>query len=257
MCYPGYMKRILIIQNRISPEAIATEQEAYRIACGETVELTFLSSLDESLSWTSPEEALEGYDGVILGGSRELDFDGGRENGDPFKILAFLISSRAKNLAGYALVHKVPLLGICFGHQIIGKIRGGAVLKDDTQSKRGTFAITRTPEGAQDALFKHLPETFDVQYGHNDSVTELPEGATLLASGKNCHFSALRYGKNNYTFQFHPELTGEMLLTSIKNNTDLLPRGTKNAEDIVRSSPDASRIIPLWVKHIVHASQPQ
>lgn len=246
------MKRILVIQSRINPESIAQEQEAYRSACGNNAELTFLSSLDESLSWTEPEEVLEEYNGVILGGSREFDFDGGRASGDPFRILAMLISSRAKNLAGYALTHKIPLLGICFGHQIIGGIRGGAVQNDKTQAKRGTFAITRTAEGKTDALFKHLPNTFDVQYGHHDSITQLPEGAVVLATGTNCHFAALRYGDNNYTMQFHPELTADMLAHTLNTNTELLPENVSKAEEIVHATPFASKIIPLWLEHIVH-----
>lgn len=248
------MKRILIIQSRINPETITSEQEAYRLACGDEAELTFLSSLDESLSWTNPEEVFEEYDGVILGGSRELDFDGGRKSSDPFKILAMLIASRAKNLAGYALTHEIPLLGICFGHQIIGSIRNGNVQNDKAQAKRGTFAVRKTAEGKTDALFKHLPDTFDVQYGHNDSITQLPDDAVLLAVGKTCHFAALRYGKNNYTMQFHPELTAEMLTETLNTNTDLLPKGVTNAKDIVHPTPSASKIIPLWLEHIVRTN---
>lgn len=245
-------KRILVIQSRINPESIAAEQEAYRLACGSDIELSFLSSLDESLSWSYPEEVFEDYNGVILGGSRELDFDGGRKKSDPFKILAMLVASRSKNLASYALEHTIPLLGICFGHQIIGTLRNGNVQNDKSQAKRGTFTITQTADGAHDALFKHLPKTFDVQYGHNDSITQLPTGATLLASAPNCHFAALRYGKNNYTMQFHPELTAEMLTASFQTYPELLPKGIKRAADIVHATPVASTIIPLWIKHIVH-----
>ena len=71
-----------------------------------------------------------------------------------------------------------------------------------------------------------------LQYAHKDSVTKLPAGATLLAEGPKCKFSALRYGDTAYTLQFHPEI--ERL-----ESTDHGP-----------ASPHASRIIPLWIERV-------
>lgn len=52
---------------------------------------------------------------------------------------------------------------------------------------------------------------FNAQYIHKDAVTTLPEGAHVVASAPNCSFAALRYGKNRYTFQFHPEFDRETM----------------------------------------------
>jgi GMP synthase (glutamine-hydrolysing) len=221
------------------------------LALGGSAELTYLSSLDESLSWKKPEEVLDGYDGVIFGGSRDYDFDGGRKIDDPFRILAMLIFSRTRNLIRLALAKDMPGMGICFGHQVTANMFGGKVENDVEQSKRGTFRVTLTDEGRKDIVFKSLPESFDAQYAHKDSVTKMPGGATLLARGDHCCFSALRYGNSMYTVQFHPEMTAERLSLTINSNKGSLPLGIKTVEEIVRPTPDALQILPLWLHRVV------
>ena len=225
------MKKILVVQSRTSEARIERERENYRRVIAEKAEATFLSSVDEKLAWTTPEEILQGFDGVIFGGSSDFDFHGGRPDDDPVRLMSLIILSRAKNLVTYALQQKIPLLGICYGHQIVANIYGGAVGNDKEQSKFGSYEVQLTEAGKEDALFKDMPESFVAQYAHKDSVTKLPEGATLLASSKGCRFSALRYGAHAYTMQFHPEVT----------HFDDLPLA-------YRDSFEASNIIPLWIE---------
>ena len=104
---------------------------------------------------------------------------------------------------------------------------------DETQSKSGSHEVHLTEEGSSDKLFKTLPKSFVAQYWHKDSVTNLPEGAMILATRPSCRFSALRYGDNVYTTQFHPEVER---ITSDENP---------------KPSPEASRLIPLWIERIV------
>lgn len=247
------MKRILLVQNPSDDSVLEREQKNYQVALGEGVALTHLSSLDTVLSKKDPEEILAGFSGVIFGGSRDYDFDGGRKMDDPFRILALFISERTKNLIRHALMEDIPGLGICFGHQMTANLFGSEVRHDPAQSNRGTGLVTLTEDGTRDVLFKNLPPTFDAQYGHKDSVMRLPKGATLLATGDRCHFSALRYGESMYTVQFHPEITAERMIKSMNSHSDSLPVGIKNATEVVRDSKHASKIIPLWLKYIVGA----
>ena len=231
------MKRIFVIQSRTSPASIENEQKNYRRCMDGLAEIEFLSALDEMFSRVTVEEILDGVDGIIFGGSSDFDFHGGRSEDDPARIMSLMLLSRMKNLVTYSLAARVPMLGVCYGHQLIANMFGGEVSNDKEQSKFGSFNVELTEAGKSDPLFGMLPLKFVAQYAHKDSVTKLPTGATLLASSIGCRFSALRYGSNAYTMQFHPEV--------IRWND--LPLEYLD-------SPEASTIIPMWLERCVKIS---
>lgn len=247
------MKKILIIQSRKRPEMVLAEQGEYTRAADNLAELVFLSSLDSHLEWASPEKILQGFDGVILGGSGEFDFDGGREAEDPARVTSKEIVGRLQPTVGYIMEHNMPLLGVCYGHQIVSEVLGVRVVNDHEQKKVGSFPVTLTEEGKKDPLFSALPETFMAQYGHKDSLQALPAAAVLLASGERCRTSALRYGSVAYTVQFHPELTAEDVKWKLQNSPGYLPEGV-DVESLVKVSPEASTIIPHFIEQIVRGS---
>ncbi len=227
------MKKILLVQSRRTPVRVERERENFRRAIGSTAELDFVSALDEKLSWQSPRDLLAGFDGVIFGGSSDFDFHGGRPDDDPVRIISTMILGRTRNIVAHALEHKIPTLGVCFGHQIIGQMHRGMVTNDREQSKFGAYEVFLTDDGKRDRLFGALPEHFFAQYAHKDSVTNTPDGGTLLATGPACKFAVLRYGDVVYTCQFHPEI--------------------EKFEESDRESPEASQIVQLWIKKIVGA----
>lgn len=234
MVYKG-MRKILLVQSRITEARVERERDNFTRAAGGSAELGFLSALDEHLAWTTPEKLLKGYDGVIFGGSSDFDFHGGRPDGDPVRLMSMMILSRAKNIVSYAMANDIPTLGVCFGHQIIGNMHDGMVTNDREQSKMGAYEVTVTEEGKKDPLFSALPERFFAQYAHKDSVTNLPIGAVLLATGDACRFSALRYGRRVHTVQFHPEVLK-------------MPRGPEH------DTPESSAIVRLWIERVVGMS---
>lgn len=244
------MKKILVIQSRKRPEMIQAERGEYRRAIPEQYEIGFISSLDESIEWESPSVVLDSYDAVILGGSGEFDFDGGREKGDIACITSQVISTRLKTLIKYVIENNFPLLGICYGHQIVSAVLGVKVVNDHTQKKVGSYEVSLTNEGRSDTLFSKLPETFIAQYGHKDSLSALPQGAVVLATGDRCRTSALRIGRHVYTMQFHPELTAEDSLRKLSCSPGYLPEGV-DVTSIIKPSVEASRIIPLFIENVV------
>lgn len=92
-----------------------------------------------------------------------------------------------------AVAAKVPMVGICFGHQIIAQALGGKVEKYP-----GGWAI-----GAQDYQLDGQPITLNAW--HQDQVTTLPEGATCIGGNGFCENAILQYGDEALTVQAHPE----------------------------------------------------
>lgn len=238
------MKKILLVQSRAQFERAQKERENFTRALEGVADLDCLSAIDERLAWMYPDDLLRNYDGVIFGGSSDFDFHGGREERDPARLVSFIILSRVRNIISYVLSEKFPLLGVCFGHQIIAQMHGGNVSNDPEQGKFGSYEVTLNEEGKKDRLFSTLPETFYAQFAHKDSTTQLPKGATVLGSAKNCRYSILRYNEKAYTLQFHPEIERVEMTSDIP----------VEKIDEFHPSPEASNITARWVERIVSDS---
>lgn len=229
---------------------LETEQREFRAAVPKDVQLDFVSALDVTKSWDAPETLIAGYDGVILGGSGEFSLHANKDESETERKVAREILARLQPLIAHVLENDVPTLGVCFGHQLIAESRGGMIVSDSDQKKSGSHDVRLTSDGMSDVLFMGFPEQFVAQYGHKDSVTSLPQRATLLAVGDSCKFSALRYGSHVYTVQFHPEMTREDTILRFKNSPGYLPEGME-PEDVVRESHEASKIIACFVERVV------
>jgi GMP synthase (glutamine-hydrolysing) len=100
---------------------------------------------------------------------------------------------------------RIPLLGVCFGHQLLASALGGEVRKHPAGRTLGTIQIR--VHASDDPLFAGLPETFDVNVSHEDHVAIRPKGddITHLASAAHDEFHAFRVGDRGWGVQFHPE----------------------------------------------------
>ncbi|WP_299354561.1 type 1 glutamine amidotransferase [uncultured Shimia sp.] len=125
--------------------------------------------------------SIEDADGWLITGSKH----GAYEDHDWIPPLEDLIREIA-NIGD-------PLIGVCFGHQIIAQALGGKVEKF-----AGGWAV-----GRQTYDFGGVEMAFNAW--HQDQVTERPEGAVVLASNDFCENAALIYGDQILTIQPHPE----------------------------------------------------
>ncbi|WP_298692844.1 glutamine amidotransferase [uncultured Sulfuricurvum sp.] len=100
---------------------------------------------------------------------------------------------------------QIPLLAICYGHQLLAKAMGGVSGYHNDGMEIGTVEIQTTPHAHEDALFRDFPENFMGHTIHSQTVMTLPEGAVRLAFNGHDSNHAFRIGERAWGVQFHPE----------------------------------------------------
>jgi GMP synthase (glutamine-hydrolysing) len=110
-----------------------------------------------------------------------------------------------------AVEQKIPLLGVCFGHQILAQAVGGCVDYHPEGREIGTVAVELTEEGRRDPLLGYLPDTFKAHVTHAQTVIRLPANARRLAANAYESHHAFRVGECAWGVQFHPEFTANIM----------------------------------------------
>jgi GMP synthase-like glutamine amidotransferase len=106
----------------------------------------------------------------------------------------------------------VPLVGICFGHQMIAQALGGEVVKSDRGWGIGlhSYQIDEARDWMGDA-----PAQVDIYAFHQDQVVSLPPQASVFSSSEFCPYAGLSYGESIITIQAHPEFEEDYELALI------------------------------------------
>jgi len=107
-------------------------------------------------------------------------------------------------LIGAAIEHETPVLGICLGAQILA-IAAGANLHVAPSREFGYTEVTPTEEGLADELLSVYDPSARVFHWHEDTF-DLPNGASLLATGEVVANQAFRLGRHAWGLQFHCEV---------------------------------------------------
>ncbi len=160
----------------------------------------------ELIPWDRAEELLPKLrpQGIILSGSPHSVYEAG-----------------APTLPAAVLDAGVPVLGICYGLQLLAHTLGGQVV--GSREREYGAATVEIGEGyAGSALFRGLPTTFQVWMSHGDRVERLPHGFLAIAHSANSPLAAIADEQRRlYGIQFHPEvvhtpLGGQLLENFVK-----------------------------------------
>lgn len=138
-----------------------------------------------------------------------------------------VFSVRAPKFNPEIFKQNIPLLGICYGHQLIAHYFGGRVIPLQIKEYGKTLSYIKDKKD----LFKDLKDKEIVWMSHGDSIEKTPPGFKVLASTKNCAIAAMGdRRKKVYSTQFHPEVTH-----------------TKRGQDILRNFVfEVCKLKPDW-----------
>jgi GMP synthase (glutamine-hydrolysing) len=208
-------------------------------------------AIEIHLAFDKPKHTLTGYDGMVVSGSPRSLVQGHIE---PWMDEAADFVRRADD-AG------VPVLGVCFGHQLIGYAFGGCVRQNPNGWEVGTVDIQVTDDGAADPLFANLPRRLRVNQSHRDEVEALGPRAKILATGPHTEHQAIAIGDHVRGVQFHPEMDAPVIRKVLAHRRGLLSADAQrrarpnfcvdrliaNASD----TPDGERVLVNFVDHFV------
>ncbi|GHC03346.1 glutamine amidotransferase [Thermomonas carbonis] len=144
----------------------------------------------------------------------------------------------------------LPLLGICYGHQLIAHALGGEVGANEAGREMGTVRIHLHPAAQEDPLFAGLADPFAAQATHLQSVLRPPADAIVLAHNDHDACHAFRWGRAAWGVQFHPEFSAGHMRGYIRARHDALARENRCGKQLageVHAAPQARRILRRFV----------
>jgi GMP synthase (glutamine-hydrolysing) len=145
---------------------------------------------------------LDGFDGMLVLGGPQSAMDDEATSPELVGV---------RTLLRQALDADFPTLAICLGAQLLADVGGGRVRKGIDGPEVGALLVAKRDAADADPVFGPLPLSPDVIQFHHDEISELPRGATLLASSPMYANQAFRVGRHVYGLQFHIETTPEIV----------------------------------------------
>lgn len=142
-------------------------------------------------------------------------------------------SEQTANWLADAVKAEVPVLGVCYGHQLLAHALGGEVGFHPRGRETGTHQVELLDTALEDRLFKGLPRQFPAQLTHRQSVLRLPENAVLLGQNEFEAHQAFRMGPCAWGVQFHPEFSSDVMRAYLE----------VQAPDLVKEGLDANALL--------------
>jgi len=144
----------------------------------------------------------------------------------------------------------IPVLAICYGHQLVAKALGGESGFHPKGPEPGTVEVITTEQAATDELFHALPKSFRVNVAHSQTVLQKPSTAVVLAANNFEPHQALRMG-NIWSVQFHPEFNRETTQFYVREIAEQIRDHQGDVEAIYRNcqdTPDSELLLKRFVE---------
>jgi GMP synthase (glutamine-hydrolysing) len=216
----------------------------------------------EFASWIA-----RGAGDIWRGGWAEHDLRTSESFPDPTAYAAVIITGSIASVTEEALWMKsaaayiraivgsrTPLLGICFGHQLMAYALGGEVQPNPRGREIGTVALSMSGD---DPIVAGLPRLIAVNSSHLDTVKVLPPGAAVIASTVLDDHAIVAFGEAARGVQFHPEMDEHVMRGYVQARRACLLEAGLDAEAILAQASDtpvAREILRNFIRHFVLAS---
>ncbi|MEH6824629.1 MAG: glutamine amidotransferase [Motiliproteus sp.] len=144
-----------------------------------------------------------------------------------------------------------PILGVCYGHQLMGQAFGGLAGHHLGGPEVGTVEITCTTAADNDLLFTHLPKSFAVHVTHHQTILKLPDNAVILAANQHDPHQAVRFGDRIWGVQFHPEFTAGVTRDYINQQRDALSEHEQDSTHLLKqvsNTPENNALLRRFSK---------
>ncbi len=126
---------------------------------------------------------------------------------------------------------KIPVLGICYGHQLLAKAMGGKVDFHPQGIEIGTVGIEMVDNDPSDPIFNGIQGSFSAHVCHSQTVTKLPGDAICIASNEYESTHAFKIGSSASGVQFHPEYDARIMRAYTQN---MAPSIEGSGQDVTR-----------------------
>jgi GMP synthase (glutamine-hydrolysing) len=157
-----------------------------------------------------------------------------------------------------AVERNIPLLGICYGHQLLAYAFGGSVGNNPNGREFGTVQVDLDEHAKSDPLLGAFSTPIKVHVSHIQSVLSLPAGAKHLASSALDANQAFVIGKAAWGVQFHPEFDAEVVIEYINSRRQALRHEGQDPDCLVETcadTPFGSAILRRFVQIVKDAGR--
>ena len=148
----------------------------------------------------------------------------------------------------------IPVLGICYGHQLIAKALGGISGYNKNGKEIGTTRKKKLHTSKNDPILKNIPLQFNAHETHYQSVLKLPHKAIILANNRHESHQAVRFKKYVWGVQFHPEFDTRIMKEYIINQEKDLIKLNFNIKHLlknVKKATKSSTVLNNFIEFIV------
>ena len=152
-----------------------------------------------------------------------LDYSGIVITGSPLMVTDLEVkNSRLGNWLLDQQRSGIPILGVCFGHQLLCVLNGGSIGYNPSGIEIGSAKTNLSQAGKSDQLLGKFPPSFEVYKSHRQSIAKMPESAEILAVSDSGIIDAVKYDTNTWGVQFHPEFDADITKSYIQEKSSEL-----------------------------------
>ncbi len=159
-------------------------------------------------------------------------------------------SERTAEWLRQAVPTGLPVLGVCYGHQLLAHALGGRAGPNPAGRQIGTVTAQLIDSSKEDPLLGYLPKAFSAHASHSEVVLELPPGAESLATSPLTDNFAIRFAENAWGVQFHPEFSAPIMSEYIRYRADAMRLEGLNPERLMENTTntkDAKSVLRRFV----------